>query len=76
MSSFAIFPVAIVFVAVVMPIWIIAHYGTRWRSSKAISDGDERLLGDLWETAGKMEERIRTLERILDQEAPDWRTRV
>ncbi|MEK9679241.1 MAG: envelope stress response membrane protein PspB [Rhodospirillaceae bacterium] len=76
MSSLAIFPVAIAFVVIVLPIWIIAHYGTKWRSNKVITEGDERLLSELWDTAGKMEERVRTLERILDEEAPDWRTRV
>ncbi len=76
MSSLAIFPVAIAFVVIVLPIWIIAHYATKWRSNKVITEGDERLLSELWDTAGKMEDRIRTLERILDEEAPDWRTRV
>ena len=76
MSSLAIFPVAIAFVVIVLPIWIIAHYGTKWQSNKVITEGDERLLSELWDTAGKMEERVRTLERILDEEAPDWRTRV
>ena len=67
--------VGIVFLVVVLPIWIIAHYGTRWRTNRVITSGDEKLLADLWDTAGKMEARIDTLERILDDEAPDWRTR-
>ncbi len=76
MGGFFLFPIFAMFVVVVLPIWIIAHYMTNWRTHKTMTSGDEKLLADLWETAGKMEDRIRNLERILDQEAPDWRTRI
>ena len=75
MSGLFLLPLAAMLIVVVQPIWIIAHYGTRWRTNRVISSGDEKLLADLWDTAGKMEARINTLERILDAEAPDWRTR-
>jgi phage shock protein B len=75
MSGLFLLPLAAMLIVVVLPIWIIAHYGTRWRTNRVISSGDEKLLADLWDTAGKMEARINTLERILDAEAPDWRTR-
>ena len=68
--------VLILFTVVVLPIWIIAHYATRWRTSKTLSGGEETLLAELWESAERMEGRIGTLERILDAEAPDWRTRA
>jgi len=74
--EFFLLPVLILFVVVVLPIWIAAHYLTRWRTSKVINGADEKLLGELWENARKMEDRIRNLERILDEEAPDWRERV
>ena len=63
----------ILLLAVVAPIWIIAHYITRWRTAKTLSGGDEKLLRTLWQDAAKLEERIKTLERILDAEAPGWR---
>lgn len=75
MSGFMLIPLAALLIVVVLPIWIIAHYGTRWRTNRVITSGDEKLLADLWDTAGRMEARIDTLERILDDEAPDWRTR-
>ena len=75
MSGFMLIPLAALLIVVVLPIWIIDHYGTRWRTNRVITSGDEKLLADLWDTAGKMEARIDTLERILDDEAPDWRTR-
>lgn len=66
----------ILLLAVVAPIWIIAHYVTRWRTTKTLSGEDEKLLQELWESAARMEDRIRTLERILDAEAPHWRDGV
>lgn len=71
-----LFPLLVIFLVIVVPIWIGAHYLTRWRTSKAISAADEKLLSELWENAKKMEDRIRNLERILDEEAPDWRERL
>ena len=73
---FGISIVAIIFLVVVLPIWIIAHYATRWHTTKTLSSGEEQLLTELWESAEKMKGRIRNLERILDAEAPDWRTRA
>jgi phage shock protein B len=66
----------IVFLIFVAPIWIIAHYVTRWRTAKVLSAEDERMLAELWETAPKLESRINTLERILDVEAPEWRKQI
>ncbi len=70
------FPIAMVFVVVVLPIWIIAHYVTHWRTAKTLSGGEETMLTELRETAEKMDARMSSLERILDAEAPDWRTRI
>ncbi len=66
----------IIFLAVVAPLWILAHYIIRWRSAKALSSDEETMLSDLWENAAKMENRLHTLEQILDAEAPGWRTKV
>ena len=66
----------VLFLTFVAPLWIIFHYVTRWRTAKALSAEDERMLGELWESAQRMEDRIHTLERILDAEAPGWRHKV
>ncbi len=68
-------PILIIFVAVVVPLWLLLHYATRWKASKTLSAEDEKMLVDLWESASKMEDRINTLETILDQDAPGWRGR-
>jgi phage shock protein B len=70
------FVLGVIFLVVVAPIWIVAHYLTRWRRSRRLSTEDERSLGELFEAAGKMEARLVALERVLDAEAPGWRTRV
>ena len=60
----------ILFVVIVAPIWIIAHYVTRWRMAKTLSPEDEKDLAELWRLAERMEERIKNVERILDVEMP------
>ncbi|MDG5497147.1 MULTISPECIES: envelope stress response membrane protein PspB [Azospirillaceae] len=68
--------VAIIFMVIVAPVWIIFHYITKWRIAKTLSVDDEQMLSDLWHSAGKMEDRIRQLEKILDAEAPGWRSKA
>ncbi|TVR83832.1 MAG: envelope stress response membrane protein PspB [Rhodospirillales bacterium] len=75
MGDFLYVPI-ILFMVVIAPIWIIAHYVTRWRTAKVLSAEDEKMLAELWDLAPKLESRINTLERILDAEAPDWRKEV
>jgi len=65
----------ILLVTVCLPLWIIFHYVTKMKMSKGLSPEDEKMLSEVWESANKMQERIDTLERILDIEAPDWRRR-
>ena len=57
------------------PLWIVFHYITKMKTSKGLSAEDEKMLSEVWESTNKMEERIKTLERILDIEAPNWRGR-
>ncbi|KAA9132558.1 envelope stress response membrane protein PspB [Marinihelvus fidelis] len=65
----------ILLLTVCFPLWIIFHYLTKWKMAKGMSPEDEKMLSDVWESANRMEDRIRTLERILDIEAPTWRQR-
>ncbi|MDE1149168.1 MAG: envelope stress response membrane protein PspB [Azospirillaceae bacterium] len=67
--------VPIIFMVIVAPVWIIAHYVTKWRVAKTLSVDDERMLSDLWHSATEMDSRIQQLEKILDAEAPGWRAR-
>ena len=67
--------IPILLITVCLPLWIIFHYITKMKTSKGLSPEDEKMLSEVWDSANKMEERINTLERILDIEAPDWRRR-
>ena len=66
----------ILFITIILPLIIIGHYMTRWRSTKSLTNADERMLEEVWESAQKMESRINALETILDDEIPDWRRKV
>jgi phage shock protein B len=57
--------VVLVFVAVILPMWMFLHYGSRWRASRGLAAQDEKLLTDLWDAARRMEERLDNLERAL-----------
>lgn len=67
--------VPILLLTVCFPIWIVFHYITKWKTSKGLTPEDEKMLSEVWESSTRMEERIQTLERILDIEAPNWRQR-
>jgi phage shock protein B len=67
------FVLGVLFLTVVAPIWIICHYLTQWRKARRLSGDDETALGELWQSARRMEGRIEALERVLDSEAPGWR---
>lgn len=63
----------IVFIAVPAPLFIVLHFITKWKQSRVISGEDERMLEDLWLASQHLEDRLETLEKILDSELPDWR---
>jgi phage shock protein B len=52
------------------------HFITKWKQSREISGGDEKMLEDLWQLSQRLEERLETLETILDSELPDWRRKL
>jgi phage shock protein B len=76
MSFDSLFPLLVIFLVIVAPIWLILHYATRNSVSRRLNSKDEALLEELNESARKMEDRIRTLERILDADNPEWRNRT
>ncbi len=65
----------ILFMVVVAPLLIIFHYTTKWKQSKTLTSEDEKILTEMWDSAERIENRIRNIERILDAESPDWRDR-
>jgi phage shock protein B len=67
--------IPILLLTVCFPIWIVFHYITKMKTSKGLTPEDEKMLSEVWESTNRMEDRIKTLERILDIEAPTWRQR-
>ncbi len=63
----------LLFLTIALPLIIVLHFVTRWKQSREISRDDEQMLEDLWALSQRLEERIHTLERILDDDHPTWR---
>jgi phage shock protein B len=66
----------IIVAAVVLPLVVILHYVTKWKSSRVLSGDEQRMLEELWQDAQKMESRINALETILDDQVQDWRRKT
>ena len=66
--------VAIISLFVILP-WMILHYISKSRTSRNLTEDDERMLEDLWRSARTMERRIETLERLIEPDAAPVRPR-
>jgi phage shock protein B len=66
----------IIFIAIPAPLFIVLHFITKWKQSREISGGDEKMLEDLWHLSQRLEERLETLETILDNELPGRRKKL
>jgi len=66
----------IVFLAIPAPMFIALHFVTKWKQAREITGGDEKMLEDMWSLSQRLEERLEILERILDNELPDWRKKL
>jgi len=53
--------------------WLILHYVTKWKAQATLTTEDENLLDELHELARRLDDRMRTIERIIDAENPGWR---
>ncbi|WP_338882457.1 envelope stress response membrane protein PspB [Xenorhabdus sp. TH1] len=63
----------IIFVLFVLPIWLWLHYSHRNSNRDQLGNSEIQRLEQLTENARRMQERIKTLEDILDAEHPNWR---
>ncbi len=52
---------------------LIGHFVIRWRRTRGLSSEEERTVAALQETAERLQNRIATLEQVLDAEVPGWR---
>jgi len=61
---------------IIIPLIVVLHFVTKWKQTREISGDDEKMLEDMYEMSQRMEERIRALETILEDELPDWRKKI
>jgi phage shock protein B len=71
----ALFVLTIIFMTVIVPLFVIMHYTTKWKATKGLSDDEHQMLEDLWKESQSMQSRVNALETILDSEVPDWRNK-
>ena len=53
--------------------WLIFHYVTKWKGQATITTEDENLLDELHDLARRLDERMGTIERIVQADNPNWR---
>lgn len=66
----------VLFLVIVAPLIVVLHFVTKWKQSREISGDDEQMLEELYALSQRMEDRLTTLEKILDHDRPDWRKRT
>ena len=55
--------------------WLIMHYVTKWKTAPTLTNDDERMLSDMYELARRLEERLDTVERLVESDNPDFSPR-
>lgn len=63
----------IVFLTVVVPMWLRLHYREKGRQGKELSADEWSELELTLKSAEELEQRVATLERILDETNSNWR---
>ncbi|RUO27095.1 envelope stress response membrane protein PspB [Aliidiomarina minuta] len=63
----------VLFVIFVAPIWVILHYRSKNKINAGLNDEEAANIRELAQRAQSMQERIRTLEAILDEGHAGWR---
>ena len=66
----------VIFTFVIVLIAVRGHYGSRRSGAVGLADADQTALDRAMDAARRLEQRVETLERVLDEDAPGWRARV
>lgn len=68
--------VLIIFLIFILPYWLWLHYSKKNNGQESqLTENEVQRLIQLAEQAQRMQQRIKTLEDILDAEHPNWRQR-
>ncbi len=67
----------VIFTFVIVLTAVRAHYRRGGAAAgSGLTDADQNSLTRSLEVARRLEQRVETLERLLDEDAPGWRARV
>jgi phage shock protein B len=69
-----VLPIVIVGMLFIGLPWIIFHYISKWKTASTLTTEDENLLDELHDLARRLDERMCTIERIVQAENPNWRS--
>ena len=53
--------------------WVVLHYITKWKTAASITSDDEALLEELYSLAKRLDERVDTVERLVEADRPDFK---
>jgi phage shock protein B len=67
-------PLIVVPIVIIGLPWLIFHYITKWKTAKTITTQDEDLLDELYDLARRLDDRMGTIERIVQADNPNWRS--
>src|SRR5688500_15562102 len=70
----ALLPIIIVGIIFIGLPWIIFHYISKWKTNTSLTTEDENLLDELHDLARRLDDRMCTIERIVQAENPNWRS--
>jgi phage shock protein B len=71
-----LFVPTVLFMVIVAPIWLVMHYRSLNRSSQSLSVEDRQALEQMLAKVDQLNERLDSLESILDADHPDWQGKV
>lgn len=74
-ASELLFVPTVLFLVIVMPLWLIFHYMTIWKRDRRQQKLENSSHADLHAQAEQMEDRLDAIEKLLDVDTPDWRSR-
>lgn len=70
-----VWPIAIVIPTLFIALpWLIFHYISKWKTASALTSEDEKLLDELYDLARRLDDRMSTIERIVQADNPNWRS--
>lgn len=54
--------------------WLIMHYMTKWKTAATLTTDDESLLEELYQLARRLEDRMDTVERLVEADNPEFKS--